>query len=269
MSDSLSSKGDPWGAKSADWAEVQEPFLEPCYNLVLNICGVGPGTRVLDVGCGAGKFMEMASNRGALVTGIDGSAGMIEIARQRIPRGNIQSGSMDSLPYPANSFELVAGFNSFSHAEDQLDALLEARRVAMPGAPVAITVWAPARPGWANEAVFGIMPTILPDLAGPEADVVEIGARSDSQPREDPLAGLARKAGLTPRLTGDIDCPFVYSDEETLIKGFMSPGPFVEACRQVGEPAVRSAILSALEQFRTAAGGYSFTNGFRYVIATA
>jgi len=267
-----SSEADPWGVKSADWADVQEPLFAPVYKLILDICGVGRGTRVLDVGCGAGKFVKMAAERGAVATGIDDSGGMIKVARRRAPDGQFLTGQMDRLPFSPDSFELVTGFNSFSHAEDQLDALSEARRVALPGGPVAVIVWSAPRTGLANQAIFNIMPSLLPDLGGPEADVPDVtdaGQQTGPNQDEDPLARLARDAGLMPRLANDVECQFVYPDDDTLIRGFMSPGPFVEAAQRLGDEVVRNAILSALGQFRTATDGYSFTSGFRYLVATA
>ncbi|HEY1726200.1 MAG TPA: class I SAM-dependent methyltransferase [Steroidobacteraceae bacterium] len=47
---------------------------------------VDPGTRVLDVGCGVGRWSRRLAARGALVTGIDLSATMIEQARSRTAR---------------------------------------------------------------------------------------------------------------------------------------------------------------------------------------
>src|SRR5579863_452400 len=44
---------------------------------------VGPGTRVLDVGCGVGRWSRLLAARGALVTGIDLSPTMIKVAQRR------------------------------------------------------------------------------------------------------------------------------------------------------------------------------------------
>src|SRR5215831_3684824 len=44
---------------------------------------VAPGTRVLDVGCGVGRWSRLLAARGAVVTGVDLSPTMIDQARRR------------------------------------------------------------------------------------------------------------------------------------------------------------------------------------------
>lgn len=50
-------------------------------------------------------------------------------------------GDLQFLPYDANAFDVVTGFNSFQFADDTTAALREAGRVAKPGAPILIVVW--------------------------------------------------------------------------------------------------------------------------------
>ena len=60
-----------WGARARDWAEVQERQFAAGYDDVLARTGVGPGTRLLDAGCGAGMAAARAAALGAIVAGID------------------------------------------------------------------------------------------------------------------------------------------------------------------------------------------------------
>ena len=100
-----------------------------------------PGDRVLDVGCGVGSFLRLVVDRGGEPFGMDASAALIEFAHERLPDADLRDGEMEALPYEADSFDLVAGFNSFFFANDIVAALAEARRVAKPGASVVIQVW--------------------------------------------------------------------------------------------------------------------------------
>jgi 2-polyprenyl-3-methyl-5-hydroxy-6-metoxy-1,4-benzoquinol methylase len=128
-------QGEQWGARARDWAEIQESVLVPVYEAVLHQTRVGPEPALLDVGCGAGLFCEMAATLGAQVSGIDAAQALIAIAKERVPHGDFRVGDMEALPYLDNSFKVVTGFNSFQHAATPVNALSAARHVARKGAP--------------------------------------------------------------------------------------------------------------------------------------
>lgn len=128
-------QGSLWGARARDWAEVQEAVSRPLYEAVLLQAGVGAKMRVLDVGCGAGLFCALAAERAARVSGLDASPPLLAIAKERVPFGEFREGEMETLPYPDRTFDLVTGFNAFQFAARPREALVEARRVAQPGAP--------------------------------------------------------------------------------------------------------------------------------------
>jgi 2-polyprenyl-3-methyl-5-hydroxy-6-metoxy-1,4-benzoquinol methylase len=60
--------GRLWDARARDWANIQEGTVKA----VLGRTGVGPGTRYLDVGCGAGRAVQLAAALGAQVSEIGG-----------------------------------------------------------------------------------------------------------------------------------------------------------------------------------------------------
>jgi SAM-dependent methyltransferase len=61
-----------WGTDPRAWAELAEAHNRPLFEAVLDAAGVGPGTSVLDVGCGAGLALLLAAERGAVPSGLDG-----------------------------------------------------------------------------------------------------------------------------------------------------------------------------------------------------
>jgi ribosomal protein L11 methylase PrmA len=60
-------------------------WAEPLHARVLDAAGIGPGTRVLDLGCGTGAFAAAAVARGARVRGIDSDPGAVARARTAVP----------------------------------------------------------------------------------------------------------------------------------------------------------------------------------------
>ena len=50
---------------------------------IATICGLAPGARVLDAGCGAGRHALEFARRGYITTGVDLSEEMLELARER------------------------------------------------------------------------------------------------------------------------------------------------------------------------------------------
>ena len=108
--------GPLFGGRAHDWAETWEGpqgWGIPVYGHVLDRAHIGLGTSVLDCGCGAGRFAQMAADRGASVAGIDAAGELLEIAAERTPGGDFRVGDIQALPWPENSFDAVTGFSSF------------------------------------------------------------------------------------------------------------------------------------------------------------
>jgi SAM-dependent methyltransferase len=195
--------GPLWGARPADWALTEDQQL-PAYEEALRRVGLDAGQLVLDVGCGVGAFLRLVADRRARASGVDASEALIELARTRVPETDLRVGEMESLPYEDDSFDLVAGFNSFFFAADLVAALREAGRVAKPGAPVVIQVWGrPERNDLEAMKVVArrFFPAPPPD-APPPPKLWEPGV----------LEGIAEMAGLRPEASFDLAYPFDYPD---------------------------------------------------------
>jgi len=86
------------------------------------------GKRVLDAGCGTGAVALELAKKGALVTAVDLSPNLIELAKSRIPeneRQNIQFHAGDMLDEAYGDFDYVIGMDSMIHycAKDMLVVL--------------------------------------------------------------------------------------------------------------------------------------------------
>lgn len=253
-----------WGERARDWADVMEGWNGwgvPVYRHILERITIRAETRVLDVGCGAGRFCRMAADRGARVSGLDATPALIEIARERIPDGDFRVGDMEDLPWADDSFDLLTGFNSFFIAADMLNALAEARRVVRPGAPVAMTVF--GRPKRCQStAMFEAVGALVP--ARPAAEGAKAG---QALHEEGALEALAMEAGLNPEEAGYIEFVENYPNLETLVRGVMAAPPMVRAGRTVGDDAVRDALTEVFRSFKTPAGSYALEEEVRYLIA--
>jgi SAM-dependent methyltransferase len=258
---SAHAQSELWGPRARDWADLQEPQVANLYEAVLDQLAVSEGTELLDAGCGAGLAAQIAAGRGAHVTGLDATPELLAIARERTPQGRFTTGELEALPYPDDSFDAITGFNSFQYAAHPQAALEQARRVALPGAPIAIITW--ALPDRCQAAAYlgalkPLMPPAPPDAPGPFA-LSAPGA----------LEELATAAGLTPHIASEVACPWIYPDLDTALRALLSAGPAVKAIQTSGEAATRTAVEAAIAPFQDDNGGYTIGSAFRYLIALA
>jgi SAM-dependent methyltransferase len=93
-----------------------------------------------DLGCGPGHVGRFLADLGREVSGVDLSAGMLEIARQLCPGLSFQRGDLRALPFQAHSLAGVAAFYSIVHldAAGLGQALGEMKRVLVPGGSAAL-----------------------------------------------------------------------------------------------------------------------------------
>ncbi|MFJ8334868.1 class I SAM-dependent methyltransferase [Streptomyces sp. NPDC094437] len=102
---------------------------------MLALAGDVADRRILDAGCGSGALFAALRDRGAMVSGFDVSAGMLELARQRLGDGaDLRVADLGSpLPYADDTFDDVAASLVLHYLEDWGPALAELRRVLRPG----------------------------------------------------------------------------------------------------------------------------------------
>jgi demethylmenaquinone methyltransferase/2-methoxy-6-polyprenyl-1,4-benzoquinol methylase len=100
---------------------------------------VGSHDHVLDVATGTGAVaIELARRRGCRVTGLDQSAGMLDVARRRLPPGiELVLGDADHLPFDAGSFDALTFTYLLRYVDDPPATLSELARVVRPGGTVA------------------------------------------------------------------------------------------------------------------------------------
>ncbi|WP_063046206.1 class I SAM-dependent methyltransferase [Nocardia pseudovaccinii] len=125
--------------------------------------GIGPGARVIDVGCGAGRHSFEAYRRGADIVAFDQNTGdltdvkvMFEAmaetgeAPEDAKAETVHGDALD-LPYGDAEFDVVIASEILEHIPNDAQAITELVRVLKPGGRLAITVprWLPERICWA------------------------------------------------------------------------------------------------------------------------
>ena len=93
---------------------------------------------VLDVACGTGDMVIELAKRGCSVTGVDISAEMLNVARQKTASANFQLGNAEALPFADGEFDAVTcafGVRNFVHLETGLNEML---RVLKPSGTMVI-----------------------------------------------------------------------------------------------------------------------------------
>ncbi len=88
--------------------------------------------RLLDLGCGEGRFCRMVADHVPHVIGLDPAPSLIAHARQR-GGAHFVEGRAEALPFDAAAFDMVVSYLSLLDIEGIETALDEVRRVLAPG----------------------------------------------------------------------------------------------------------------------------------------
>jgi SAM-dependent methyltransferase len=123
---------------------------------------VGPGDRVLDLGCGGGRHAFEVYRRGAAVVAFDHdhgelrqvagmTAAMLAAGQVSPPaRAGAVAGDATAMPFGDGTFDRVIAAEVLEHIPEDRRALAEIARVLRPGGLLAVTVpaWLPERICW-------------------------------------------------------------------------------------------------------------------------
>ncbi|MDT7935179.1 MAG: metalloregulator ArsR/SmtB family transcription factor [Sphingomonadaceae bacterium] len=159
---------------------------------ILAALGARPVGRLVDIGTGTGRMIELLGAHSSSAIGIDRSPEMLRLARVKIAAiggAEVRQGDMAALPLADGAADTVVLHQVLHFAADPARALAEAARVLAPGGRLLVIDFAPhareelrstqghARLGFADETVIGwlrgcgLNAAVAGRLAGPELTV--------------------------------------------------------------------------------------------------
>ncbi|GAB2471997.1 class I SAM-dependent methyltransferase [Promicromonospora xylanilytica] len=241
---------DPWSSVADDWGRYWGSFARPVWEPLLTGAAIGPGSRVLDVGCGTGELLEHLQERGAVPSGVDPAPRMVELARARAVGADVRPGEFERLPFDDGAFDAVLAVNAFQFAEDPAAALAETGRVLAPGGAIGLAGWAERERN---------------DL---DAINVALAAADDDDPPEDGplrleggLQDLLRGAGRQVLGAGVVPVAWTARHDTDLVRGIL----FGEDTSTLADLA--PVVVAAASPFRRPDGSYRLVNAFRWAVA--
>ncbi|MBV1949641.1 class I SAM-dependent methyltransferase [Streptomyces sp. BV129] len=250
--------------RARDWSEIQERMLLPLHETVHERLEVGPGTRLLGLGCGSGLALLLAAAKGAAVTGVDSRPEHLALARERLdPDGPldarlVHADSPAEAAGPGTSpYTLVTAYETVGALDDSDgpgDTLAAALPLAARGAAVVLAGWGPP-----ERCATSTVLRVAAKLAEPR--------RGWRPARRDDLEEVALRAGLKPDGSGRVACPFGYADTDSAVRGLVSTGLFDAAIAATDRKQVAKELTESLHPYRRPDGTVWMPNVFRYLIA--
>lgn len=137
-----------WTDGGVGWVRHEALFdatFAPITAALLAAADLGPGQRVLDVGCGSGTLLEAAVAVGAEAVGVDVSPTMVEGARRRVPGAHVvladaQTADLAALA-PGAAYDRVVSRFGVMFFDDPVEAFARVRGACAPGARLAFACW--------------------------------------------------------------------------------------------------------------------------------
>jgi alkylated DNA repair protein alkB family protein 8 len=116
------------------WEEIE--FLFKDY--------LSPEDKILDLGCGNGRYLEFFKGKNVDYSGVDNSEKLIELARNKYPGVDFKVGNALGLSFPDNFFDKVYSIAVLHQVPSEylrIKFLKEVKRILKPRGFLVITVW--------------------------------------------------------------------------------------------------------------------------------
>ena len=120
---------------------IPKPFMKEIIEDVIQTCELTPTSLVLELGCGAGRFLRALASRRIPVVGLDLSEGMLKKAcsnqqSTKFLRSNLISGDAIAIPMNQGAFKAIIAIHLYHLMSDWKDALSETMYVLGSGGTI-------------------------------------------------------------------------------------------------------------------------------------
>jgi len=213
---------------------------------LIEVVGLEPGSRVLDVGCGPGgltkALAEIVGEEN--VAAVDPSPPFVSVCRARLPSADVRVSAAEELPFDDGSFDPAFAQLVVNFMTDAGRGVGEMKRVVRPGGVVAACTWD-----------YRDQMTMLRTFwdAAHEAAPGEAAGADESNMRystEDDLTGLWRQVGLEDVRGGEVTVSAYYEDFDDLwvpiTSGIGPAGAFCASLDPDRQAELRSAFARRL-----------------------
>lgn len=113
---------------------LQKTLFPSSFQLKQKIASLIPSRpMIVDVGCGDGDLLEMLSDRGNELFGVDVSEKSTREAKRRVPCGCFVVGDAQNLPFKPNALNVALIVETLEHLKDPSKAVEEAHRILRKG----------------------------------------------------------------------------------------------------------------------------------------
>jgi SAM-dependent methyltransferase len=210
-----------------------------------DLAGVGPGQRVLDVGCGPGALTaELVARLGPeAVAAVDPSAPFVAAARGRNPGVDVRQASAEQLPFPGDAFDAALAQLVVHFMSDPVAGLAEMARVTRPDGVVAACVWDHAG-GEGPLGAFWLAARMLDPAVHDESRLA--GARQGHLGELFAAAGLREVEETS--LVSTVEHPTFEEWWEPFTRGVGPAGAHVASLDPAGRTALEEACRSRLPE---------------------
>jgi len=233
-----------WEAIAGRFYELWSAVTSQAIDALFDAARVGEGSRILDVGTGAGDAAGRAVERGAQATGVDVAAAMLEIASRRHPDASFVQASAADLPFADGSFDAVVGNNVIQHVGEPERAAREMERVLAHGGRIALSTWDAAERS--------------PFFAAVQAAVAAAGVPAPTEAPPGPsffqftddavFRALLENAGLESVTVDSIEVEIPVASAEELIDALEEGTVRVGAALRAADDAQRERVRESLDK---------------------